>query len=147
MTDWTLRRAEPRDAKAFGQCLEAAYADYAGRLAGLPSMSEGLDAEIAEHLVWLAEADGRTLGALVLIEGDGYMGLANVAVHPDARGQGLGRRLLRLAEGEAAGRGYPELRLTTHVEMAETIALYERNGWRRTSREANKIRMTKSLAG
>ena len=146
MPDWSIRRAAPRDAEALGSCLEAAYAKDAARLDDLPSMTDGLSAEIADHLVWLAEADGRVVAGLVLMEQDGFMLLANVAVHPAARGTGLGRRLLRLAEREAAGRGYAELRLTTHGELTETIALYERNGWVRRSQVANKIRMSKTLA-
>ena len=147
MVDWTLRRAEIDDADGLARCLDAAFASYRERIADLPPMSENCAEEIAEHLVWVAEAGGRIVGGLVLVPDESFMLLANVAVHPDLRGKGLGRRLLTLAETEAEDRGYAELRLTTHADMPETVQLYARNGWLQTGRQGNKIRMRKALAG
>ena len=147
MDDITIRRAEPGDADDLGRCLDAAYAHYAERIDDLPPMSEGCAEEIADHLVWVAEASGVILGGLVLIPGDGFMLLANVAVHPDGRGAGIGRRLLTLAETETVARGYPEMRLNTHAGMPETIALYARNGWTETGRRGTTVSMRKGLAG
>ena len=147
MTDISIRRAEPADADSLGRCLEAAYARYAERIRDLPAMSEGCAQEIADHLVWVAERDGAVLGGLVLIPRDGFMLLANVAVHPDGRGTGIGRRLLMLAESEAMHRGYAEMRLNTHAEMPETIALYARNGWTETGRTGTTVSMRKVLPG
>ena len=147
MEDWTIRRAEGRDADGLGRCIDAAYADYAARIDDLPPVSEDCAGEIARHVVWVAEAGGAIVGGLVLVPSDGFLLLANVAVHPDHRGTGLGRRLLTLAETEAVDRGYPELRLTTHADMPETIRLYARNGWVQVSQEGKKVRMRKVLAG
>lgn len=146
MADWSLRRAEVGDAEGLGSCLDAAYAHHRERIADLPPMSENCAEEIAEHLVWVAVSGGRIVGGLVLVPDDDFMLLANVAVHPDLRGRGLGRRLLTLAETEARDRGYAELRLTTHADMPETLQLYARNGWLQTGRVGNKIRMRKALA-
>ena len=140
-----IRRAGPADADGLGACLEAAYASFAARIDDLPAMAEGCAEEIAEHLVWVAEAEGRILGGLVLIPREGFMLLANVAVHPDGRGTGLGRRLLELAEREAMTRGYREMRLNTHAAMEETVALYARNGWSETGRKGTTISMRKTL--
>lgn len=142
-----IRRAGPEDADGLGACLEAAYAAHAARIDDLPAMAEGCAEDIAEHLVWVAEADGQILGGLVLIPRDGFMLLANVAVHPDGRGTGIGRRLLELAETEAVARGHDEMRLNTHVDMAETVALYARNGWTETGRTGTTISMRKALPG
>ncbi len=145
MENWAIRRAELPDADGLGDCLDAAYAQYADRIADLPPMSEDCGGEIAEHLVWVAEASGRIVGGLVLIPGDGFMLLANVAVHPDGRGTGLGRALLTLAETEAVARGFSEMRLSTHAGMPETIGLYARNGWSEVSRQGSKVAMRKAL--
>ncbi len=147
MTDVTIRRAGIEDADGLGRCLDAAYAQYAARIEDLPSMSEECAGEIAANLVWVAESGGGIVGALVLAPREGFMLLANVAVHPDMRGAGVGRRLLALAESEAARRGYGEMRLNTHADMPETIGLYARNGWTETGRGGNTISMTKTLAG
>ncbi len=146
MTEVTIRRAAIDDADGLGQCLDAAYAQFAARIADLPSMSEGCAEEIAGNLVWVAETGGAIVGALVLAPRDGFMLLANVAVHPDGRGTGLGRRLLTLAESEATERGYSEMRLNTHAALGDTIALYARSGWTETGRKGNTVSMRKELA-
>ena len=145
MADWTIRRAVAQDADGLGKCLDAAYAQFAARIDDLPSMAEDCAGEIARNLVWVADAGGAIMGGLVLSPGDGFMLLVNVAVHPDSRGTGLGKRLLTLAETEAEARGYTEMRLSTHADMPETIGLYLRNGWSEVSRQGNKVAMTKRL--
>jgi len=145
MENWTIRRADTGDADGLGRCFDAAYAQYSERIDDLPAMSENCAEEIAKCLVWVAEAEGTIVGGLVLVPGDGFMLLANVAVHPNNRGAGLGRRLLTLAETEARDRGYAEMRLNTHADMPEIIRLYERNGWVRVSRQGKTIKMRKNL--
>ena len=145
MEDWTIRRADIRDADGLGRCIDAAYAQYAGRIDDLPPMSEDCAGEIANHVVWVAEAGGKIVGGLVLVPSEGFMLLANVAVHPDRRGTGIGRRLLTLAETEALGRGYDEMRLNTHADMPENLRLYLGNGWLQVSQQGKKVGMRKVL--
>ncbi len=145
MNDWTIRRAEPGDADGLGSCLDAAYADHAAGLDDLPSMSEDCAGQIEKHDVWVAEAGNVIVGGLVLIPAQGYMLLANVAVHPDHRGMGLGQQLLALAETETRRRGFAEMRLNTHAGMPEAIGLYARSGWSHEGRSGNKVAMRKVL--
>lgn len=145
MENWIIRRADAGDAEGLGRCFDAAYASYAENIDDLPTMSADCAREIANNLVWVAEAGGKIVGGLVLVPGDGFLQLANVAVHPDHRGAGLGKRLLELAETEAGNRGYAELRLNTHADMAENVRLYARNGWSQLSRQGNKITLKKDL--
>ena len=145
MVDWTIRRADIRDADRLSRCIDAAYAQYTDRIRDLPQFSANCAGEIAKHLVWVAEAEGEIVGGLVLVPGDGFMLLANVVVHPDKRGTGIGQQLLTLAESEAVGRGYAEMRLNTHVEMPENIRLYARNGWAEMGRAGTKITMKKDF--
>ena len=144
--DLTIRRAEVGDADGLSRCFEAAYAEYAARISDLPPMAENCAEEIADHLVWVAEADGMIIGGLVLIPGDGVMTLANVAVHPTGRGTGIGRRLMAIAETEAKDRGYDQMRLNTHAEMPENVALYARNGWAEVGRQGKTVTMTKEVS-
>ncbi len=143
--DWTIRRAVVRDADGLRDCLDAAYAEYAERIPDLPPVSANCAEEIDAHEVWVAESCGVIVGGLVLVPGDAVMLLANVAVHPDRRGAGLGRQLLALAEAEAAARGYGEMRLNTHADMPETVRLYARNGWEQVALRGNTITMKKRL--
>jgi ribosomal protein S18 acetylase RimI-like enzyme len=73
------------------------------------------------------------------------MRLANVAVHPDHKGVGLGRALNNLAETEAFDQGYRELRLTTHVDMPENILLYAHLDWEKGRQHGNKVSMKKMI--
>ncbi len=73
------------------------------------------------------------------------MKLANLAVHPDHSGKGLGRKLIELAAREAKRQGYTELRLNTHVDMPNNVRLYEHLGWIEISRNTNTVSMKKSL--
>ena len=95
--------------------------------------------------MWVAEVASAVVGGLVLVPQDGFMLLANVAVHPDHRGAGLGRALMALAETEALRHGHRELRLSTHVDMPETVQLYAHLGWKETGRRGNKVSMSKML--
>lgn len=147
MENCTIRRADRGDAEGLSACFDAAYAHYAEIIDDLPPMSANCAEEIAKYLVWVAEAGGTIVGGLVLVPCDGFMQLANVAVHPDNRGAGLGKRLLELAETEAMERGYTALRLNTHADMAENVRLYARNGWSQLSRQGNKITLKKDLPG
>ena len=103
MTGVTIRRAAIDDADALGGCLNAAYERHAAQIPDLPSMSEDCAAEIAANLVWVAEAGGTIVGGLVLAPRDGFMLLANVAVHPDMRGGGSENGCWRLPSRRRSG--------------------------------------------
>jgi GNAT superfamily N-acetyltransferase len=96
---------------------------------------DDLAAAVAEGtlIVWAAHRRGRLCGTvqLKLEQTPNGMHRAEVAklmVHRDARGHGLGRRLLALAEQAAAEAGATLLLLDTQTgSAAET--LYRKTGW------------------
>ncbi len=101
--------------------------------------------EIRLYPVWVAYSDDILVGGLVLIFSDNYTTIANVAVNPEFQGHGLGRGLIELAQKQAEQRGHDEIRLVTHVNMTENIALYSYLGWKEYERDENKVFMTKIL--
>ncbi len=145
MDNSRIRKAQLGDAVALVSCIDAAYAQYADRISDLPPVSAGCAEEIAKNRVWVAVEDDEVIGGLFLAPQDGFIKLANVAVHPDHGGKGLGRELIALAESEAKKQGYGEMRLNTHVEMPENVKLYYRLGWREVSRDGNTVSMRKFL--
>lgn len=63
--------------------------------------------------------------------------LYSLAVGAHARGTGLGGALLAAAEADARARGCTSMRLEVRVDNPAAIALYERRGYARGSREAH----------
>ena len=138
-------RAVATDANTLAAGIDAAYAQYAKRISDLPPVSDGCAEDIADNQVWVAVQGDEVVAGLVLIAGDGFMKLANLAVHPDHGGKGLGRRLIELSEREAKRRGFGEMRLNTHVDMPGNVRLYQHLGWTEVSRSDTTVSMKRSL--
>ncbi|MEY8120860.1 MULTISPECIES: GNAT family N-acetyltransferase [unclassified Falsihalocynthiibacter] len=141
-----IRPAQATDASALAACIDAAYAQYAERISDMPSVSDGCADDIANNQVWVAVQGEEVIAGLVLVTGDGFMKLANLAVHPDHGGKGLGRKLIELSECEAKRQGFSEMRLNTHVDMPENVRLYQHLGWTEMARSGNTVSMNKRLA-
>lgn len=104
-----------------------AYEKYIPRIGMRPlPMDDDYAARIEQDEVWVL---GEVEAVLVLVPGDGYLLVENVAVRPDEQGRGIGRRLLAFAQERAIAGGYPELRLYTNVKMTENRALYASLGY------------------
>jgi GNAT superfamily N-acetyltransferase len=145
MNRWRIRRAQLADAVELAACIDAAYAQYNNRISDLPPVSDGCGEEISKNQVWVAVEYGRIIGGLFLVPQGEVMKLANVAVHPDYAGKGLGSELIAFGERQAKNQGFGEMRLNTHVEMAQNVALYTTLGWEEVCRRANTVSMRKFL--
>lgn len=134
-----VRRADAADARVLAALATAAYSVYLPRMGGLAPGPMGTDYAdlVATAEVWVAEVGHRIAGFLALRRAGDHVLLENVAVHPDWQGQGLGRRLLALAEERARASGVPVLRLYTHETMVENQRLYERAGYVETDRRTD----------
>lgn len=76
-------------------------------------------------------ADGRPVACGGVRDlGDGVGELKRMYVVPDARGRGLGARLLSALEDEARSLGYRRMRLDTAAPLEEAIGLYRGAGYR-----------------
>jgi ribosomal protein S18 acetylase RimI-like enzyme len=85
--------------------------------------------------VWTADDAGRTVGTVSLVFPDKPNSshraeLVKLMVHRDARGRGLGRRLLTHAEEAAAAAGVTLLHLDTETD-SPAEHLYRSAGWTR----------------
>lgn len=74
---------------------------------------------------------GATVGCGAIVLTPGYAEIKRVYVRPQARGQGLARRLMEALEQAAVQRGRRTLMLETGPTQAEALLLYERLGYRR----------------
>jgi len=83
----------------------------------------------------VARLDGRPVGCgAVRPLAPGVAEVKRMFVEPEARGLGVGRRILQELEREAGVLGYVALRLETGVKQPAAIALYEGAGYRRVER-------------
>jgi GNAT superfamily N-acetyltransferase len=126
----TVRRAQPDDAGPVSACVNAAFEPYIARM-GKPPGPMLLDhaALAAQGRVWVAEVQGRIVGALVAYDTEQGFYIDTVAAHPTAQGTGVGRALLEFAEQEAGRRGFDSLYLCTNAKMTENQVLYPRIGY------------------
>jgi len=85
-----------------------------------------IDGRIAGTVTYFADASREGLG----LPGD-WAGFRTLAVHPSARGRGLGRRLIDRCLYEARRYGVATLGIHTAAFMTAACRLYDRAGFRR----------------
>jgi GNAT superfamily N-acetyltransferase len=85
----------------------------------------------AREAGWIAEAGGRPLGSIFCVAQSVEVAkLRLFLLEPEARGQGLGQRMLGHCMEFARAKGYARMTLATHESHRAACALYARNGWR-----------------
>ena len=147
MTDTSIRKARLQDVPDIVACIDAAYERYRQVIADLPPVSAGIKEDITENQVWVVESDGALAGVLVLVvpTGEDFIKLANIAVHPDHGGKGLGRLLIDQAIATSRAQGFGEIRLNTHTAMSDNLGLYEHLGWEEIGRSATTVSMSRKI--
>ena len=105
--------------------------------------------------LWIAEDDERIVGSIALVDGDKGVGqLRWFLLVPEARGTGLGKRLLDEALAYARQRGLAHIYLWSFADLTGALRLYERAGFRTTETktgvvwgaERTEVRMDLKLA-
>jgi len=100
-----------------------------------PLVAGILDAFVTGHdptceAGWIAVAEGARLGSIFCVRLDQHTAkLRLFLLVPEARGHGLGQRLLETCMTYARNRGYRGMQLWTHESHRAACALYARNGW------------------
>ncbi|WP_085677619.1 MULTISPECIES: GNAT family N-acetyltransferase [unclassified Pseudomonas] len=131
----TLRRAEPADVEAITGLVQAAYSPYIARIGKPPApMLDDYCQVVAQAEVHVALDGTQVVGVLVLEREGDEMLLANVAVLPECKGQGIGKVLMHLCETRSRQVGCSAVRLYTHERMTENIAIYRTLGFVETHR-------------
>ncbi|GGZ17668.1 bifunctional helix-turn-helix transcriptional regulator/GNAT family N-acetyltransferase [Streptomyces poonensis] len=105
-------------------------AEYEGLVARIVADFAG-DHDPRRERVWIAEVDGRPAGCVMCVRGEApdTARLRLLLVEPDARGLGIGDRLVRACVGFARGTGCRELVLWTNDCLTAARRLYRRHGF------------------
>ena len=87
---------------------------------------------------WVAERDGAIVGSVFLVRDDAETGrLRLLYVEPDARGLGIGARLVGACIEQARAFGYRRLDLWTNDVLVAARRIYEAAGFRLVKEEAH----------
>lgn len=123
-----IRPATAADVAAVKSVTDAAYHHYIERIGVVPGpMRADHAADVASGRVFVT---GEPVIGLVVVEAhEDHLFLDSIAVHPDAHGRGVGRRLLEFVDARARALGLPEVRLCTNVMMWENQKIYPKFGY------------------
>ena len=121
MSDLVVRLAGPGDLPA---AMDVRRLVFVVEQAVPPDIERDGDDATADHAVALL--DGRVVGTARLVSLGRVGVLGRMAVLPEARGRGVGDRLLRLIERRAAERGLTAVEL--HAQL-HARGFYERAGY------------------
>jgi GNAT superfamily N-acetyltransferase len=136
----TIRLAEKNDAEAISTTLRAAFAEFktlytrTAFSATIPTADQ-ISERFAEGPIWIAELADTIVGTVATVPKGTDLYIRSMAVLPDARGSGVGTRLLNAVEAFAAAHRYRRLLLNTAPFLLAAVQLYERHGFRYTGEQ------------
>jgi ribosomal protein S18 acetylase RimI-like enzyme len=144
----TIRTFRASDTQAVRQLFARSLMDFAGdRKEAVAayvqhSLSDDL-ADIPQHYLgepgshfWVAEADGQVVGMVgIQHRSADEAELRRMSVAAGQRRQGIGGKLLDVAEAFCSQEGYRRVRLTTVSLLQPAIAMYRKHGYRLVGEE------------
>jgi predicted N-acetyltransferase YhbS len=99
---------------------------------------ETLAQKARDEIAFLAHDGEKLVGCMFLKpEPPACLYVGKLAVSPQAQGRGIGRKLLQVAQAEAARVGLPALRLETRIELVGNHATFSAWGFEKTAEKAH----------
>ncbi|WP_348788769.1 GNAT family N-acetyltransferase [Leifsonia sp. NPDC080035] len=130
--------ARESDLPGIEALVREAYEPYVERIGREPGpMRADYTAIVGEGRALVLRRAGRVVALLVTSVHPDHLLIENIAVAASERGNGLGTRLLAVADDLARAAGVAEVRLYTHVMMTENLRYYPRRGFRETGRRVD----------
>ncbi len=126
------RELRLRALKDAPEAFSTTYAEALARSDGAWSEITALFAAGNDRVMFVAEATERLIGCAGAFVEDGAPVVVSMWVEPDHRGRRVGAELLRAIAAWARQRDHSRLRLWVVSDNRAAIALYEREGFRRT---------------
>jgi len=90
--------------------------------------------------IWIVETNDGIGGSIAIVENSPHLAqLRWLILHPDLRGQSLGRRLIQEAISFSKGRGYKQIFLWTLNILPPATRLYQSEGFRLTEEKTHRL--------
>jgi ribosomal protein S18 acetylase RimI-like enzyme len=142
MTDLiSIRNVAAEDAAALLDLMRRAFGEYRGVLQPESSVFVETEAVIAGKLAeggGFAAVRGSRFVGCVIAESKGLRGyLGRLAVLPEARREGVARRLILAGEAFVRARGLRSAEINVRIALIGNIALFAALGYRETQRRAH----------
>jgi GNAT superfamily N-acetyltransferase len=103
-------------------------------------LAEFAKAQNERERIWVVESGGKIAGSVAIVEASKEEGqLRWLLLHPNLRGQGVGRMLIEEAISFSKERGYSSVFLWTVSALTVAGRLYERAGFRLTKEERREL--------
>jgi GNAT superfamily N-acetyltransferase len=137
MPNIQIRMAVSQESQAIANVLHQAFVEYEPQYtakalrATTPPASE-IRKRFQEDPVWVAVQNDTIVGTVTAVRRGEGLYVRSMAILPEARGQGVGKRLLQQAERYANEQGCTYMFLSTTPFLDRAIRLYEQFGFQRT---------------
>ncbi len=139
-TNFIIRPIEPKDNIALAQVIRAALKEFGANKPGTVYFDPTTDYlfelfQIPGAIYFIAEKNGILLGGSGIYPTQGLppltCELVKLYLSADARGMGLGKKLLLQSMEWAKQNGYEQVYLESMPELAKAVAIYENVGFQR----------------
>lgn len=142
MSDLALRRATPSDARLILDLIQAAFAEYRGKLkpesGAYGETPEGIATQlVGSHGAVIAERDGVAVGCVLFRDEGEDLYFGRLSVLPNHRRSGVADALVAAVEREARARGAAGVLLGVRIALTGNQRLFARLGYVEISREAH----------
>jgi N-acetylglutamate synthase-like GNAT family acetyltransferase len=140
MDEAIIRAAQDDDSGGLIRMIDAIYCEFSGCVLDVDNEAPELRAPASAAAAdngqwWVVERRGEIVGSVALVPGEGGSAeLRKLYVAAQARRNGLGARLVRVAEDEARSQGAASIMLWSDTRFADAHRLYERLGFVRATR-------------
>jgi putative acetyltransferase len=134
----SIRPIEPQDDAALAVIIRNSLAEFGANKPGTVFYDPTTDAlyqlfQSPGSMYLVAEENGQLIGGAGIFPSDGLPGgvceLVKMYLHKNARGKGLGRRMIHECLEQAKKMGYKKVYLETMPELKKAVSVYEKFGF------------------